>query len=155
MSKFTINNTVVASTDSQSHDDDDDSNSNRQDITCSLAAMITDEQLASFKQDGYLVIHDLLAPDEVANLKRWTQEVHGWKPTTTSEFMPYEETNAHGEKVLRSTENYVDSHAGLDGLLRSEKLLSVLEQLAGEKMLLFKEKINYEPAGSGLFTLCP
>ncbi len=33
--------------------------------------------------------------------------------------------------------------------MRSGKLLGVLEQLSGEPMLLFKEKINYKLAGSG------
>jgi 2-aminoethylphosphonate dioxygenase len=41
----------------------------------------------------------------------------------------------------------------LNSLLRGEKLLNVLEQLAGEKMLLFKEKINYKLAGSGRVAL--
>lgn len=59
--------------------------------------------------------------------------------------------NARGERVLCRTENFVDLHSGFDSLLRNEKLLNVLGQLAGEPMLLFKEKINYKLAGSGGF----
>ena len=51
--------------------------------------------------------------------------------------------------MLCRTENYVDSHEGFNSLLRGKKLLSLLNDLAGEPMLLFKEKINYKLAGSG------
>lgn len=60
-----------------------------------------------------------------------------------------QEVNARGERVLCRTENYVDSHEGFNNLLRGEKLLRLLEDLSGEPMLLFKEKINYKLAGSG------
>ena len=62
-----------------------------------------------------------------------------------------QEVNASGKRVLCRTENYADCHEGLGGLLRSDRLLHILEQLSGEPMLLFKEKINYKLAGSGTF----
>jgi 2-aminoethylphosphonate dioxygenase len=57
--------------------------------------------------------------------------------------------NAQGKTVLCRTENYANHHDGFNRLLRGEKLLSILKQLSGEDMLLFKEKINYKLAGSG------
>lgn len=57
--------------------------------------------------------------------------------------------NASGKRVLCRTENFVDYHTGLNSLLRGEKLLGLLNELAGEPMHLFKEKINYKLAGSG------
>lgn len=60
-----------------------------------------------------------------------------------------QEINAHGKAVLCRTENYANSHPGLNSLLRGQKLLGLLRQLSGEDMLLFKEKINYKLAGSG------
>jgi 2-aminoethylphosphonate dioxygenase len=55
----------------------------------------------------------------------------------------------HGKRVLCRTENFADCHEGLGNLLRSEKFVGILEQLSGEPMVLFKEKINYKLAGSG------
>ncbi len=46
----------------------------------------------------------------------------------------------------------MNSHAGLNSLLRGEKLLQLLAELSEEPMLLFKEKINYKLAGSGRFS---
>lgn len=57
--------------------------------------------------------------------------------------------NDKGETVLCRTENFADCHKGFSDLLRSPKLLGLLNDLAGEPMLLFKEKINYKLAGSG------
>ena len=57
--------------------------------------------------------------------------------------------------MLCRTENYVNTHVGFDGLLRGEKLLSLLSELAGEPVILFKEKINYKLAGSGQLSPLP
>ncbi|KID74530.1 2-aminoethylphosphonate dioxygenase [Metarhizium brunneum] len=113
--------------------------------------VVTDQQISFFREKGYLIIRDFLSPEEAENLQNWAQQVHDWKPTTESEFMPYEEVNASGKRVLCRTENFVDYHTGLNSLLRGEKLLGLLNELAGQPMHLFKEKINYKLAGSGGF----
>ena len=63
-----------------------------------------------------------------------------------------QEVNAKGKRVLCRTENYANYHQGFNQLLRGPQLLNMLHQLAGEEMLLFKEKINYKLAGSGGFS---
>ncbi|KAM0256580.1 hypothetical protein ACHAQJ_004867 [Trichoderma viride] len=113
--------------------------------------MLSSEQVASFKVNGYLIVRDILNDAETKDLQRWAQEVHDWTPTVESQFMPYEEINSRGETVLCRTENYADSHEGFNGLLRGKTLLGLLEELSGEPMNLFKEKINYKLAGSGGF----
>jgi 2-aminoethylphosphonate dioxygenase len=112
--------------------------------------MVSPSDLTSFQKNGYLIVRDFLTPSELTNLQKWAQEVHDWPPTRDAAYMPYEEVNADGKRVLCRTENYADSHAGFDALLRGQKLLGLLEELAGERMLLFKEKINYKLAGSGM-----
>ncbi|KAH0531007.1 hypothetical protein TsFJ059_005570 [Trichoderma semiorbis] len=113
--------------------------------------MLSAEQVAFFKANGYLIVRDILNDAETAEVQKWAQEVHDWTPTADSQFMPYEEINSRGETVLCRTENYADSHEGFNGLLRGERLLGILEELSGESMYLFKEKINYKLAGSGGF----
>ncbi|KAM0453313.1 hypothetical protein ACHAO4_004905 [Trichoderma viride] len=113
--------------------------------------MLSLEQVAFFKANGYLIVRDMLSDTETKELQRWAQEVHDWTPNADSQFMPYEEINSRGETVLCRTENYAGFHKGFNGLLRGKKLLGVLEELSGEPMNLFKEKINYKLAGSGGF----
>ncbi|CRG82742.1 hypothetical protein PISL3812_00087 [Talaromyces islandicus] len=108
-------------------------------------------QIQFFHDRGYLLIRNFLSTSESAHLQQWAQEVHDLPRTEDAPWMPYEEVNAAGKKVLCRTENFANTHAGFNALLRGSRTASVLEQLAGEKMLLFKEKINYKLAGSGGF----
>jgi hypothetical protein len=107
------------------------------------------EQLESFRERGYLLIRGFFTPKESELLREWAQEVHDLPCTPDVPWMPYEEVNSEGKHVLCRTENFANSHAGFDSFLRGQRATSVLQQLAGEEMLLFKEKINYKLAGSG------
>ncbi|KAK0820841.1 hypothetical protein LTR75_001427 [Friedmanniomyces endolithicus] len=114
-----------------------------------MARYLTKAERTSFDDDGYLIIRDLLDSQETANLQQWAQEIHDAPVDAASTLMPYEEIDARGRHILCRTENFANSHAELNSLLRGEKLLSVLRDLSGEDMLLFKEKINYKLAGAG------
>ncbi len=52
--------------------------------------MVATEELDFFKKNGYLIVRDFLSDQETEDLKRWAQEVHDWKATEESAFMPYE-----------------------------------------------------------------
>lgn len=52
--------------------------------------------------------------------------------------MPYLEIDAKGRKVVSRVENFVNYHDGFSSLLRGGMIVGILEQLAGEKMHLFK-----------------
>lgn len=52
--------------------------------------MVSAEQLASFRENGYLIVRDLLTEPEIKSLQQWAQQVHDWEPTAESQFMPYE-----------------------------------------------------------------
>ena len=101
---------------------------------------ITSEQQSFFDKKGYLILRDVMSPEEVAALQRWAQEVHNLPRTSETPWMPYEEVNASGKRVLCRTENYANYHRQFNGLLRGQKMLTILGQLAREDMLLFKEK---------------
>lgn len=111
---------------------------------------LTAEQLQSFQENGYLLIHGFFNPEESKLLQQWAQEVYDLPQTPGVPWMPYEEVNSQGEQVLCRTENFTNSHPGFDSFLRGQRAMSVLQQLAKEEMLLFKEKINYKLAGSGM-----
>ncbi|CAD6594250.1 MAG: hypothetical protein ASARMPREDX12_008501 [Alectoria sarmentosa] len=62
-----------------------------------------------------------------------------------------QEVNSAGARVLCRTETFASHHTGFNALLRGPSILGILNRLAGEPMLLFKEKINYKFSGSGGF----
>ena len=107
------------------------------------------EDKASFREDGYLILRNLLSQLETETLQRWAAEVQAWPVDQDSPWMPYEEINVDGKAVLSRTENFVTSHPGLNDLLRGDRLLHVLRDLSGGDMVLFKEKLNYKLSGSG------
>ncbi|KAJ5686044.1 hypothetical protein N7536_008663 [Penicillium majusculum] len=109
------------------------------------------EQLQSFQECGYLLVRGFFTSKESELLREWAQEVHDLPCTPDVPWMPYQEVNSEGKRVLCRTENFANSHAGFDSFLRGQRATSLLQQLAGEEMLLFKEKINYKLAGSGGF----
>jgi hypothetical protein len=97
-------------------------------------------QQSFFDEKGYLILRDVMSLKEAIALQHWAQEVHHLPRTAETPWMPYEEINASGKRVLCRTENYANYHPQFNALLRGPKLLSILGQLAREDMLLFKEK---------------
>jgi hypothetical protein len=101
-------------------------------------------QLASFEKDGYLILSDLIPEDVLLQLKKWSSDVQSL-PNEKGKWMHYEEVlKKTGERTLCRTENFVNYHDGFNALLRGFRVRNLLEQLSGEEMLLFKEKINYK-----------
>ena len=114
-------------------------------------AMLSTEQKSFFNEKGYLILRDIMSESEAKDLQSWAQQIHDLPRTEDVPWMPYEEVQPDGKRVLCRTENFANSHEGFGGLLRGEQLLHILSQLSGEEMSLFKEKINYKLAGSGGF----
>jgi len=53
-------------------------------------------------------------------------------------------------KILQRIENFLQHNKELDRLINGPRMLGMLEQLFGEKAVLYKEKINYKlPGGDG------
>jgi hypothetical protein len=107
------------------------------------------EQLQSFHDRGYLLIRGFFTSQESRLIQQWAREIHSLPCAPGVPWMPYEEVNAEGKRVLCRTENFANSHSGFNSFLRGQRATSLLQQLAGEEMVLFKEKINYKLAGSG------
>lgn len=105
-----------------------------------MAYSISPDQQSFFDEKGYLILRDVMSEEDTVALQHWAQEVHDLPRTSETPWMPYEEINSSGKRVLCRTENYANYHPQLNGLLRAPKTLSILGQLAGEDMLLFKEK---------------
>jgi hypothetical protein len=131
--------------------------------------LLTESQLRFFKEKGFLYLPGILNPDETVELQNWTQDVHDLPRTPDSKWMPYEVDRRHvcsqtrlafqtdirdpgNQRARRESpvpHGKLRRLRGFQSLLRGERVSSVVRQLAGEEMVLFKEKINYKLAGSG------
>ena len=85
-------------------------------------------------------------PDlSVSTLQRWVDEIASW-PADGGEWLQYKEMTADGPKLCRS-ENFVPFHSGLRTFLITGSMIAAASALLGEAAVLYKEKINYKPAG--------
>jgi hypothetical protein len=108
---------------------------------------LDDDSRKSWRENRYVVLRGALDASEVDRLRAWTEELAGW-PETPGRWMKYFEPGA--ERLLCRVENFLPYHDGLRGLLERTDLWKCLEELMGERPVLFKEKLNFKlPGGSG------
>lgn len=107
-----------------------------------MSPKLTQAQLDFYAENGYLLLRSnellssilpsTLAADQL--LPQWADEVRNW-PLSESKgkWMPYfEEVPGTGERQIMRTEKFQDYHDGFRGLLQSETLRGVLQELSGE-----------------------
>jgi 2-aminoethylphosphonate dioxygenase len=105
---------------------------------------IPQDQLESFHKNGYLVVkrsdHQLFTAQEI---QQWCKEVESL-PNEKGKWMFYNEINSKGVKQPLRVEKFIDYHAKFNDLTRGEGFGSMLTQLTGQKMHVFKDKINFK-----------
>ena len=108
-------------------------------------------QIAAFRRDGFVVASGLLAPGEIADLTRWTEELAS-ALEQPGRHMVYGEQSilAPERRLIQRIENFCPFHAGFDALLARGRVIAATAQLFGESAVMFKDKINFKmPGGDG------
>lgn len=116
----------------------------------SLPALTT-EQVAVYREQGWLLARSFVAPDEAEALARWTDELTA-QPEEPGKQMVYGEASLidASTRIIQRIENFCPYHAGFDAFVRAGRLSEAVDQLLGEPGCLFKEKINFKmPGGAG------
>ena len=103
--------------------------------------MLTDQELARWRRDGYLVVSDLLTAEQRGALPTWAETLRSWAPRL-GEPSPLLHQVRDGRVV--STENAADQLDGLGTLLRGGPLSKVAAVLLGEDVVLHSDVIRYE-----------
>jgi 2-aminoethylphosphonate dioxygenase len=105
--------------------------------------------LSAWATTGVLRIDSFLSGNELANLRRWVDEIER-HPSRHGEMRHYDEEAATGRRVRCRTENIVPYHTGMRSLLASGDVVDIAGALLGERARLYKEKINFKhPGGAG------
>lgn len=112
---------------------------------------LSDEQLQSWEENGFLHISGFFSELERKALVSWVEDLEA-RPETPGKWMKYFEAG-EGEdssRMLCRIEDILPHHEGFNELLRGEVMTSVVSQLMGEPAILFKEKLNLKlPGGQG------
>jgi 2-aminoethylphosphonate dioxygenase len=107
------------------------------------------EGLKNFYHDnGYVLFKDFFSEQEVTDIKSWALEMQNWKEVA-GKWMIYFETKENKRCPVR-IENFVNYHEKIRNFLYN-KLTPLLEDLIGENMVLFKDKLNWKLAGGSGF----
>ena len=119
-------------------------------IDQSPAGPLTEEQVAGFQADGFVIVPGLFGAGEIEQIDSWAEEVHDWPETRGRHMMYFEESGTHpGQRILNRIENVLPYHNGFKALATGPKMQGACGQLFGEPALLFKDKINYKMPGAG------
>jgi ectoine hydroxylase-related dioxygenase (phytanoyl-CoA dioxygenase family) len=113
-------------------------------------AALSAAQLEEFRRTSYVIVCSMFSPQQIADLRRWTDEVQQW-PEAAGRQMMYFEHDSNGRRLLNRMENVLPYHAGFRQLATSIYLQGACARLFGEPAVLFKDKINFKLPGGGGF----
>src|SRR5262249_48917339 len=91
---------------------------------------LTENDVAAFERDGYVVRRGIFTPDEIARIAAWTDEVQHL-PEVPGKYMMYFEPSLlePGRRVLQRIENFSPYHAGFARLFDSAQMCGAVAQL--------------------------
>lgn len=116
----------------------------------STERILTDQQVAQFRRDGFLVVRGMYSADEVADISAWTDEVANYPEVPGKYMMYFEKSRSDGSRILCRIENFVPYHQGFSQLITDCRMQQAVCELFGEEAVLFKDKINFKlPGGDG------
>ncbi len=112
----------------------------------------TDDQIAAFARDGFVVLRGLYDAAAMAEITAWTDDIQG-RPETAGMWMKYFDQSLAepGERILNRVENFCPFHDGFNALMTRGELPARTSELFGEAAVMFKEKINFKMPGSDGF----
>ena len=112
--------------------------------------VLTQDHIAAFKHDGYLVVRRAFAAEDMTRIAAWCDEMSARPEESGKHWVYHEPSLKQRDRVLiNRIENIAPFHAGFDELTQS--LAATVSQLLGEPAVLFKEKINFKMPGGGGF----
>ena len=116
-----------------------------------MPTVLTDAQVADYERDGYVVIPDVISPDDIAELQAVTNEFVEKSRTVTEHTDVFDLEPAHtAEKpLLRRLKTPEKWHATYARMVRHPTILSALEDLWGTGIRYQGSKLNMKTAGYG------
>ena len=113
--------------------------------------MLTREQVDSYHADGYITVAHVLSPDEIAELRRVTDEFVEKSRQVVEHNGDFDLEPGHTPQTprLRRLKHPESLHPVYDRVFRSEAILDMVAQLVGPAVRHFGGKLNMKSAGFG------
>lgn len=115
----------------------------------SLGTTITDQQVESYRERGYLVVESLFGPDDIARLNAATAALVERSRGVSAHDEVFELEPDHGPEAprlqrIKAPHKVDDTYLGI---IRDERLLAVLRRLLGPAVRLQNSKLNLKSSG--------
>ena len=116
-----------------------------------MSLVISPEQVAVYQRDGFLVLHDVLDADDVAALRRVTDELVERSRSVTEHDRVYdlEPTHSAQEPRVRRIKAPHAQDAVYDRVMRHPRILAALQALVHPAIRFDTSKLNLKSAGYG------
>ncbi len=90
----------------------------------------TDEELAAWCRDGFIVVRGLLGAAEIADVTRWADVLQAW-PETPGKHMKYFDGSLAepGARLLNRIENFCPFHEGFDRLINGDAFIELHQHI--------------------------
>jgi phytanoyl-CoA hydroxylase len=113
--------------------------------------MISEQDVAFYRENGYLVVKGVLSAAEVADLRRVTEEFvqNARSRTTHDEIYDLEDSHSAAEPRVRRIKTPHQWHESYAGVVAHAGILAVLQQLWGPAIRFDVSKLNLKAAGYG------
>ena len=113
--------------------------------------MISEQDVAFYRENGYLVVKDVLSAAEVADLRRVTEEFvqNARSRTAHDEIYDLEDSHSAAEPRVRRIKTPHQWHESYAGVVAHAGILAVLKQLWGPAIRFDVSKLNLKAAGYG------
>jgi len=110
---------------------------------------LSEAQIASFKNDGFVILPGGFDANASRRIGAWTTELAAMPEVSGKQWVYHEQSRLDpDEQLICRIENIAPFHPGFAALSRA--LAGPMAQLLGEESVLFKEKVNFKmPGGDG------
>jgi phytanoyl-CoA hydroxylase len=120
-------------------------------LTIDYDGPLTAEQIATYRERGYLAVNGILSPNEMQELRQVTDEFieRSRAVTRSDDVFDLEPDHAADRPRLRRLKDPERQHEVYDRVLRNKKILATVSQLIGQSLYVFGSKLNIKESEGG------
>tara|TARA_B100001540_G_C15816273_1_gene647669 strand:+ start:7414 stop:8184 length:771 start_codon:yes stop_codon:yes gene_type:complete len=111
--------------------------------------ILSTKDLKFYRKYGYLVIKNFFLKKDIPKIINWVGDIEKFK-NVKGKWMKYYDPSIKNKKkqILTRVENFYDYHKKFKNFFSKKIILDQFAKLAGGKVCLFKDKINFKYPGS-------
>ena len=113
--------------------------------------LLADSQVAFYRENGYLIVEDVLTPDQVDEGRRIVEDFteRSRSVTESNDVFDLEPDHTSERPAIRRLKQPAKQHRFFDDLIHSDAILDPLQSLIGHHIRALGSKLNLKAAGVG------